>query len=50
MSSIILQPSGNPNARQHYNDTIKNPVTVERIGKLLIKEGFHLKPFFFFKP
>ena len=35
MSNIILQPSGNPNARQHYNDTIKNPVTVERIGKFV---------------
>ena len=35
MSSVILQPAGNPDARQHYVDTIDNPVSIDRIGELV---------------
>ena len=33
MNHIILQPTGNKDAREHYNDTIENPVRIERIKK-----------------
>jgi len=35
MSKLILQPTGNPYARKHYNDTIKTPVNLEKISKYL---------------
>ena len=35
MSKLILQPAGNPDARKHYNDTIKTPVNLEKISKYL---------------
>tara|TARA_B100002051_G_C16701945_1_gene621522 strand:- start:43 stop:1326 length:1284 start_codon:yes stop_codon:yes gene_type:complete len=35
MSSVILQPAGNPDARQHYVDTVDNPVSIDRIGDLV---------------
>lgn len=31
MNNIILQPSGNKDAREHYNDTIKHPVNLSEI-------------------
>ena len=31
MSNVILQPSSNKDAREHYVDTIANPVSLERI-------------------
>lgn len=38
MSKIILQPAGDPDATQHYVDTIDNPVSIERISKYVSKE------------
>ena len=38
MSKIILQPAGNPDGREHYNDTIENPVELKSISKFLKKE------------
>ena len=35
MSKLILQPAGNPDANEHYNDTIKTPVNLEKISKYL---------------
>ena len=35
MSRIILQPSGNMNAREHYVDTILNPVGLNSISHFL---------------
>ena len=35
MSKLILQPAGNPDARKHYNDTIKTPVNLKKISKYL---------------
>ena len=28
MSRVILQPAGNPDGREHYNDTIENQVVL----------------------
>jgi hypothetical protein len=38
MSKIILQPSGNKDARDHYNDTIKNKVKLNDIQHLISNE------------
>lgn len=35
MNNIILQPSGNKDAREHYNDTIKHPVNLSEIENFL---------------
>tara|TARA_B100000963_G_C22565190_1_gene643318 strand:+ start:455 stop:1408 length:954 start_codon:yes stop_codon:yes gene_type:complete len=35
MSNIILQPSGNKDAREHFNDTIEFPVKLSKIEKFL---------------
>ena len=35
MSRIILQPSGNKDAREHYDDTILNPVGLNSISNFL---------------
>ena len=40
MSNIILQPSGNKDAREHYVDTIANPVRLERIRSYLKLEDY----------
>jgi hypothetical protein len=31
MNQLILQPSGNKGAREHYADTIDNPVEINQI-------------------
>jgi hypothetical protein len=38
MMSVILQPAGDPYARQHYADTIARPVAQERLGRFLGSE------------
>jgi hypothetical protein len=38
MSRIILQPAGNPDGREHYNDTIENQVDLKYISKFLSPE------------
>ena len=38
MNSIILQPSGNKDAREHYQDTIANPKPISEIAKFLSKD------------
>lgn len=35
MSNLIIQPSSNKNARQHYVDTILNPIPLNRLQKYL---------------
>ena len=35
MSKIILQPSGNKDAREHYEDTLANPVKLSSIEKFI---------------
>lgn len=35
MSKIILQPSGNKDAREHYVDTIENPVKIDRLSQFV---------------
>ena len=35
MSNIILQPSSNKDAREHYVDTIQNPVSLKSIENFL---------------
>lgn len=35
MSKIILQPAGNPDAREHYVDTIDNPVELNRLNSFV---------------
>jgi hypothetical protein len=35
VSSVILQPAGDPYARAHYADTIATPVPLERLGRHL---------------
>ena len=37
---IILQPCGNKDAREHYNDTIKTPVNLESIRDLLTDDNY----------
>lgn len=44
MSKLILQPSGNKDARRHYVDTIENPVPFSRISQFLsVDQIFELK-------
>lgn len=38
MSKVILQPSGNKDARKHYEDTIQNPVPIEVLSEYLPEE------------
>lgn len=38
MTQVILQPAGNDGARQHYVDTIENPVSIASIEKYLETE------------
>ncbi|MGN7352371.1 MULTISPECIES: HNH endonuclease [unclassified Paenibacillus] len=38
MSKVILQPSGNKDAREHYEDTIQNPVPIEVLSEYLPEE------------
>ncbi len=38
MSSVILQPAGDPDARAHYADTIATPVPLQRLGRHLRAE------------
>ena len=40
MTSLILQPSGNQFGREHYVDTIENPVPLTRCESLLSKSAF----------
>ena len=42
MNKVILQPSGNKDAREHYNDTIKNSVSIDKIKKFLTLEEFKI--------
>ena len=35
MSKVLLQPAGDINAREHYVDTIENPVSIDRIGNFV---------------
>lgn len=38
MARVILQPAGSKDARQHYVDTIENPVTIEHLAEFLPPE------------
>lgn len=40
MSKIILQPSGNKDARDHYVDTIENEVSLERIKPHISEDDY----------
>jgi len=40
MSKIILQPSGNKHAKEHYSDTILNPVSLDRIEQYIDEIDF----------
>ena len=42
MNSVILQPAGNKDARQHYVDTIDNPVSIDRISQFLDSNDFNI--------
>lgn len=42
MSKIILQPSGNKDAREHYVDTIKNNVLLESIKHHISSQDFKI--------
>ena len=42
MSKIILQPSGNKDAREHYVDTILNPVSLIKLKSYLTTEEFEV--------
>ena len=47
MSNIILQPSSNKDAREHYVDTIQNPVSLKSIENFLdAKTKNHLNDMF----
>lgn len=35
MTAVILQPAGDPHAREHYADTIATPVAQERLARFL---------------
>lgn len=35
MPNLIIQPAGNPDARQHYSDTVLHPVQLSRMRKYL---------------
>lgn len=38
MKHIILQPAANTESRKHYNDTIKNPISFDRLSRFLNQE------------
>jgi hypothetical protein len=38
MTRLILQPAGDPYARQHYADTVARPVPMEVLAKYLPPE------------
>ena len=40
MSKIILQPFGNPDAHEHYSNTIEKPITLASISQFLSKQQF----------
>jgi len=40
MNSIILQPAGSNDAREHYSDTIQRPVDINRIKKFVSEDEF----------
>jgi hypothetical protein len=40
MTLVVLQPAGNKDAREHYVDTIENPVTLDSIKDQLTSEEF----------
>ena len=42
MSNIILQPSGNKDAREHFNDTIELPVKLSKIENLEFRKFLKL--------
>ena len=42
MSKIILQPSGNKDAREHYVDTIQNPVSIDRLSKFVNQDELNI--------
>lgn len=42
MSRIVLQPSGNRDARDHYVDTIENEVSLERIKPHISDDNFKI--------
>lgn len=47
MSKVILQPSGNKDAREHYENTIQNPVSIEVLSEYLPEETLdQLKTFY----
>ena len=37
MSHVILQPSGNKDAREHYANTIERPIEISRLSKFIDK-------------
>jgi hypothetical protein len=41
MSLVILQPTGNQDARVHYEDTIIKPVRLEKVKKYLTAEDYN---------
>lgn len=40
MNSVILQPSGNKDAREHFVDTIENEVSIQRIKSHISEKDF----------
>ncbi|WP_433581274.1 HNH endonuclease [Paenibacillus amylolyticus] len=47
MSKVILQPSGNKDAREHYENTIQNPVPIHLLSEYLSEETiYQLKTFY----
>ncbi|MFS8189168.1 HNH endonuclease [Rossellomorea marisflavi] len=41
MSRVILQPTGNKDAREHYEDTLVRPVDIMRIKPFVSKEEYN---------
>lgn len=42
MPNIILQPTSSQSSQEHFQDTVKNGVSIERI-RPFIKNDVHLK-------
>jgi hypothetical protein len=40
MLNIIIQPTGNKDAEAHYENTVKNPVDITKIGQFVEKDVF----------
>jgi hypothetical protein len=38
VTHVILQPAGDPHARQHYADTIESPVSMQRLARFLMSD------------